>query len=388
MAIEWTSPRSGIAQGTTPDTNELRLARYVPCRTPSRRLVVLAIAQDRLLSRVDRAIAPDTAPGQVVTLVDHRGRPRTRMQDDALEVRSQQSLEKLGLGMWRVAVYHAGIRPVAGLTAAFTTQLYFWLIIVFLLVAGVGMVATFRYVAREIQTVSLKSDFVSNVTHELKTPLTSIRMFIETLQLGRVKDEAERRECLDIIASESERLSRLIDRVLDFSKMEHGNKVFTFENNDVEKIVRTTIDLFRSQMAEGGGVIRLFIAKSIPRVRCDRDAVREILLNLLSNAIKYSSGNRLVIVRVYATKKTAVIEVTDNGIGIPKTDLKKIFEKFYRVDEKLTRQVEGSGLGLTISQFIAQAHGGEIKVESERGRGSRFSLVLPLPPVKPDEEPA
>ncbi|MBI4566829.1 MAG: hypothetical protein HY719_00365 [Planctomycetes bacterium] len=260
---------------------------------------------------------------------------------------------------------------------------YFWLLIGLLasivVLSGAGFLTLM--VAREINTARLKSDFVSNVSHELKTPLTSIRMFIETLQMGRVNSREETQEALDIILQESERLSILIDRVLDFSKMEAGNKVIHRRQEDMERIARSTIDLYRTQMAKGGGKVVLNIQKDLPPCFVDRNAVREVIINLLSNALKYSPVDKTVFLRLYRRGAEVVLEVVDHGIGIPKKELKKIFRKFYRVDEKLTREVDGSGLGLTICKYLVEGHGGRIDVESERGKGSRFQVILPIAPA-------
>ena len=265
----------------------------------------------------------------------------------------------------------------------------FYLLLVAILVPfiGFGTWALIRWLGREIAEARQKTDFVSRVTHELKTPLTSIRMFIETLQLGGADSPDELARCLDIIANESERLQRLIERLLDFGKMEAGNKVYHFRDDNIEQVVRDTIDFFRKQAQKVGGVIRLYIERTLPQFSFDRDGVREVLLNLLENAIKYSVGEKLVAIRVVRAKwrdqDSVQIQVGDNGVGIRREDLPLIFDKFYRVDDRLTKGIDGSGLGLTLSREIARAHGGELLVESQHGRGSKFNLVLPVKPVRP-----
>lgn len=260
--------------------------------------------------------------------------------------------------------------------------IYMMLIAIFLPFVGVGTWLMVRSLIRDIREARLKTDFVSRVTHELKTPLTSIRLFIETLQMGGATSEEEVQKCLDIIMQESERLSKLIERILDLSKMESANKVYHFREDDFEQVVRDTIDFFRKQAQRSGGVIRLYIERNLPRFFFDRDGVREILLNLLENAIKYSVGEKLVAIRVTRTKfrdmDAVQAQVIDNGVGIRKEDVPRIFEKFYRVDDTLTKGIDGSGLGLTVSREIARGHGGEILVESQHGRGSKFTVCIPI----------
>ncbi|MHC4841205.1 MAG: sensor histidine kinase [Planctomycetota bacterium] len=233
-------------------------------------------------------------------------------------------------------------------------------------------------ILREASEARKKVGFVSNVTHELKTPLTSIRMYAETLKLGRVKRKEQMDACLDTIMSETERLGTLIDHVLSFSKMENQVKVYNFQPANLAKVVKDTVSLFKAQMEGKDGDIRLKVMPGLPsQAEMDKDAIREVILNLLSNAIKYSGDEKFVTVLVGVDKSDLFIEVADRGIGIDPTDQVTIFEKFYRVDEALTRVVDGTGLGLAICKEIVQAHKGRITVESARGKGSRFTIYIP-----------
>lgn len=265
-----------------------------------------------------------------------------------------------------------------------------WLSSIFIVIAvlGVPIVAAatlyaVQMILRESSEARKKVDFVSNVTHELKTPLTSIRMFIETLKLGRVKDPEQVNACLDTILQEANRLGILIDHVLTFSKLENQVKKYNMQPGDLGQVVRDTVQLFKAQMRDTDGEIRLFVTPGLPtNAEFDRDAMREVVLNLLSNAIKYSGEEKFVTVRVGQDKNHLIIEVADRGIGIDPIDHKRIFEKFYRVDEALTRRVDGTGLGLTISLEIARAHGGTITVDSAWAKGSRFTVYLPIRATK------
>lgn len=233
-------------------------------------------------------------------------------------------------------------------------------------------------ILREASEARKKVDFVSNVTHELKTPLTSIRMFVETLKLGRAKSEEQMNACLDVIMTETDRLGALIDHVLSFSKVENQVKKYNFQQANLPTVVRDTISLFRAQMSGTDGEVRLKILPGVPsQASFDKDAIREVLLNLLSNAIKYSGDDKFVTVMVGIDRNDLFIEVADRGIGIPAEDQSRIFDKFFRVDQALSRKVDGTGLGLAICKEIVQAHGGRITLESVWGKGSRFTVYMP-----------
>ncbi|MCA8913871.1 MAG: hypothetical protein KDB90_00565 [Planctomycetes bacterium] len=238
-------------------------------------------------------------------------------------------------------------------------------------------------ILRESSEARKKVDFVSNVTHELKTPLTSIRMFVETLKLGRVKNPEQVNACLDTIMTETERLGALIDHVLSFSKVENQVKKYNFQLHNLPQIVRDTINLFRASMTGQDGEIRLKILPGVPNeASFDKDAIREVVLNLLSNAIKYSGDDKFVTVMVGIDRNDLFIEIADRGVGIPPEDQARIFEKFYRVDQALSRKVDGTGLGLAICKEIVQAHDGRITVESMWGKGSRFTIYIPYKRAK------
>jgi signal transduction histidine kinase len=278
----------------------------------------------------------------------------------------------------RAEAYLKGYESLAALSNI-RTNIYVWAVALAITGIIAGAIVTYVSVSRTMRAAELKSDFVSNVTHELKTPLTSIRMFAETLYDGRVKDEQDAKECLETIVSESERLSRLIDKVLDFRAIEKGKRKFDFRQADLRKVILSSLETFRRQMRGCEATVYVNIPSDLPHVRMDPDAIGEVLLNLLTNAYKYSpSEDRRIWVKVQAGGGTARVSVEDRGIGIPKRELKAVFEKFYRVDDLLTREVDGTGLGLTISRYVAQAHGGSIGVESKEGKGSKFTLVLKL----------
>jgi len=256
----------------------------------------------------------------------------------------------------------------------------FYAVFAIVMVPGAFLLGVFLYsrLRMEVREARNKVDFVANVTHELRTPLTSIRMFAETLLSGRVRNEEDKREALEVIHQETGRLGRLIDRILEFNKLERQTKIFHFEANDIGEVVASTIKLFQAgEMGRHPGII-VAIEPNLPAVECDRDAMREVLLNLLSNAEKYAGIDTPVHVKVSEAGRYAVIDVTDQGPGIPEAEQAKIFEKFYRANDTLNRKVEGTGLGLAISKAIVKAHRGTISVNSKPGKGATFTVKIPL----------
>ncbi len=224
----------------------------------------------------------------------------------------------------------------------------------------------------------MKSEFVSNVSHEFKTPLALIRMFGETLDSGAVTDEKKRKEFYGIIRKESERLTHLIDDVLDFSKMDKGVKKYYFEEADIVNIIRSSLEAYKFHIRDNGFEIESELPDEKILVSIDRDAISQAILNLLSNAVKYSKVKKNIHVKVYRNSESVLISVTDYGIGIAKEHIKKIFDKFYRVETAKSKERRGNGLGLTLTKHIIEAHGGTIEVESELNKGSRFAMILPL----------
>lgn len=241
-----------------------------------------------------------------------------------------------------------------------------------------GIVLTFRGVRKEMDLAKTKSDFVSNVSHELRTPLALIRLYAETLELKRLPNPEKQQEYFCTIRKESERLTALINNILDFSRIEAGRKEYDFRETHLPELVRDTLDSYRYQIEQQGFKFEENIADDIPPVVVDREAIARSLLNLVNNAIKYSPNERYVAVNLQRSNGSVLLEVVDHGIGIPRDEQARIFEKFYRVCDPLVHNTKGSGLGLCLVQHIAQAHGGDIAVDSVPGKGSRFSLVIPL----------
>ena len=241
-----------------------------------------------------------------------------------------------------------------------------------------GLVLTYRSVNKQVALARLKSDFVSNVSHELRTPLALIRLYAETLELGRITTQDKKDEYYSIIRKESERLSALINNILDFSRIEAGKKEYDFRETDIAELVRNTLDSYRFQIEQQGFSLEEQIDPGIPRVRVDREAIARALVNLVNNALKYSDSEKFLGVKLYRDNAVLKLEVSDRGIGIERNEQARIFEKFYRTCDPLVHNTKGSGLGLSLVRHITHAHGGEVEVESTPGRGSKFTMSLPL----------
>ena len=247
-----------------------------------------------------------------------------------------------------------------------------------LVVIVAGVVVTYRLVRRETEIARLKADFVANVSHDLKTPLSLIRMFGETLEMGRVTDQATRQEYYRVITRESERLSRLIDNVLDFSRIEGGSRRYDRVPTVVGPLVRESVEAFSYVLTQQGFKVEVAIPPDLPEVSLDATAVTQALTNLVDNAIKYSRERKSLRVEATIQDGHLALTVADEGIGIPREEQRRIFEKFYRVGRSETQEQRGSGVGLALVRHIAQAHGGRVTVESRPGEGSRFTLWFPL----------
>jgi signal transduction histidine kinase len=241
-----------------------------------------------------------------------------------------------------------------------------------------GLVLTKHVVSKEMALARLKSDFVSNVSHELRTPLALIRLYAETLELGRITTREKKQQYYRIIRKESERLTSLINNILDFSRIEAGHKEYEFRDTDIADLVHNTLDSYRYQIEQQGFAFEENIDPNLPAVRVDREAIARALVNLVNNALKYSTDEKFLGVKLYRENGVVKLEVMDRGIGIARRDQPKIFEKFYRTGDPLVHNTKGSGLGLSLVRHITQAHGGDIAVESTPGKGSKFTLSLPV----------
>jgi signal transduction histidine kinase len=242
-----------------------------------------------------------------------------------------------------------------------------------------GIVMALRVASRAMKLSQMKADFVSNVSHELRTPLASIRVFGEFLKLGRVKEPDKIQEYGEYIETESRRLTQLINNILDFSKIESGQKTYHFEQTAIEGVIADTLKTFEVVLEQNGFTLSLEMPPlPLPQVVIDPDAIAQAFINLLDNAVKYSGGSKAIGVKLAEQGDAVTISVIDYGVGIASEEREKVFEKFYRVGNCLVHDVKGSGLGLSIVKHIVEAHHGRVTVESEPGRGSAFTVHLPV----------
>jgi signal transduction histidine kinase len=264
--------------------------------------------------------------------------------------------------------------------------IYFYM---FFLIAGIlifGLTFAIRAVTHELELTKMKSDFVSTISHEFKSPLTSILQLAVMLKTKRVPSEARRQRYYDVLVEQSERLSLLIDNILDFTKMEEGKEKFEFEIIDISELLHEIVSTIQDRVRHEGFIIQAKICDYLPSIKVDRRSISQAINNLIDNAIKYSDKKKQVNVHAFIEKQHLIITIQDYGIGIKKEETNKVFERFYRGGDELTRKVKGSGLGLTLVKQIVEAHHGNIQVESEPERGSTFSIKLPLPLTKDESK--
>jgi two-component system phosphate regulon sensor histidine kinase PhoR len=243
-------------------------------------------------------------------------------------------------------------------------------------VAGLAVVIVAA--ERERRLSALKSDFVANVSHELKTPLSLVRMFGELLLSGRVASDDKRREYLQIIVNESERLTALIENVLDFAKFERGKSAFEFRAGSVSQAAIRAIEVYRYRAEREEVEIAVSIDSQVPDTLVDERALELLVMNLLDNALKYAREGKRIAVDVRTGAQAIELRVSDRGPGIPTAERRRIFERFVRGVSGTERQVRGSGIGLALVKHIAESHGGDAWVESEVGRGSTFIVTIPI----------
>ncbi|HEX4264270.1 MAG TPA: HAMP domain-containing sensor histidine kinase [Verrucomicrobiae bacterium] len=340
---------------------------------------------NRLVDSLRSAVQPDPALRDelCVALLDDNARP-VALSHANFQAAWKRPFVATEIGEalphWEIAAYL--VNPAHLTQVARTAKLTLGLLIATLVLAiGVGGWLIVTDLNRQLALARQKTDFVSNVSHELKTPLTSIRMFSELLAEQRVADPVKQRSYLQIITAETARLTRLINNVLDFSRMERGEKKYNFRDADLVHLIRETAEIYRPHLENSGFQIECSLPPGELPVRADTDALAQVVVNLLSNAEKYSNGEKKITIEVARRDgplPCAEVKILDRGPGVPRGSEEKIFEKFYRAHDSLSSGIQGSGLGLTLARQIARAHGGDVVYEPRAGGGSCFSLRLPL----------
>ncbi|MDA1277705.1 MAG: HAMP domain-containing sensor histidine kinase [Verrucomicrobia bacterium] len=364
----------------------------------------------RVQSELANVLRSQALPGLTISLISPGNEPSTK---SPLPTQPAGDL----MPGWQLSLQFQGTDPFS---SASKRQTRFYLsiggLVVFVILAMALLAA--RYVGAQMRLARLKNDLVSTVSHELKTPLASMRALVDTLASGRYRSEEQLREYLELISKENLRLSHLIENFLTFSRMERGKQRFQFAVLPPESIVNEVVealgDKFQPALPasiETGGTARANVRNGeeesmpslssspesaghapeavqcdfkveldsgLPLVRADRDALTTVLINLTDNAFKYTENKKRIRLRVRANGDSVCFEVEDNGIGLSAKELKSVFDRFYQADQSLTRQRGGCGLGLSIVQTIVKAHNGVVEVESEPGRGSTFRVRIPI----------
>lgn len=240
-----------------------------------------------------------------------------------------------------------------------------------------------RNVNREMALAQLKTDFVANVSHELRTPLSLIQLYAETLEMDRVKSEEKKHQYYRTMVAECNRLGRLVNNILDFSKMEQKKKEFQKKHISLVSVIESVLEMYKFHLRQMHFEVETYYEPNVPEVEADPDAISQALVNLMDNAIKFSNEQKWIRISLTQENHSVVLSVQDKGIGIPESEQKKIFEKFYRAGSSLVHNTKGSGLGLSLVKQIMLAHGGDVRVQSKPGRGSTFSMVFPIALEKP-----
>ncbi|HJQ22621.1 MAG TPA: HAMP domain-containing sensor histidine kinase [Blastocatellia bacterium] len=334
--------------------------------------------KELLPAAIDRPLR-DTFPTDyqdvIVAVNDEEGMPV--YGDEPIKVEEEETYMRFSFifTRWFLTTRMRGMSEAQWARRYFLMNLSLGAAMTLFLIGGIAL--TLRTAARAMKLSQMKSDFVSNVSHELRTPLASIRVFGEFLKLGRVKDATKMREYGEYIETESRRLTQLINNILDFSRIESGQKRYHFYPTDLCELVADTLKVFEVRLKQDEFKIHFTAQAGLPRVAIDSDAMIQALVNLLDNAVKYSGASRDITIKLDRQDEWVTLAVSDRGVGIPEEDQEKVFERFHRVSTGLVHDVKGSGLGLAIVKHIVEAHGGKVTLDSRPGRGSTFTIFLP-----------
>lgn len=303
------------------------------------------------------------------------------IQAGTLEAAREFKDQVLQTEFWILPGYFLGISlkgaTIDDLVASRSTTTEVFLGLLGILLAG-GIFFLYSNIRKEIQLSQAKSEFVSNVSHEIRTPLSLIGMFAETLETGRVTTEEKKQEYYGIISKETSRLTRIVNRILNFSQLEANRKQFRFESLDLNALCADILKSYFHHLEDKGFEVDFFPLPQLPRVSADKEAITEVIVNLLDNAVKYSRDRKHITLRTGKNKTHCYVEVEDEGIGIERTHQREVFEQFFRVPTGDVHTTKGTGLGLTLVKRIMDAHSGMVDLSSMVGRGSIFRVSFPL----------
>lgn len=358
----------------------LLLAAWIPDRTRegTAGIVGVQLNSDHLLEGVLPEALGNVQlnDGAEIVLADLAGRPLSGKRNTSTALPLVTEYFEDSFPPWKIELFQA---PAKGLEILdLRRNFYFWTILTLIVVLAFGAFLIARTIAHEMEILKIKSDFVSSVSHEFKTPLTSIKALMERLVDGKVRDAGKMDQYFSIITQDTDKLTRLVNNLLDFSKIEEGKKEYVFSDTDIVRIATEQVQGYKKEQVLAGRDIRLEIMGEIPTLRADADALSRALANLLGNAVKFTPPGKAICVGLLSDGENVVLDVEDEGIGIHPDEVGKVFEKFFQGRNALDQSVKGTGLGLTLVKHIVEAHGGKILVESRLGLGSKFSMVFPI----------
>lgn len=339
-----------------------------------------------LMSLLSRIIAgfPASAPeGMVYALSDGNGQILHQSGSSILKTDTHPDLSislAPHLPHWQVTVYFTD-GPLTGKSGRAFIILSGLILGIFIIAIIIGGTLLTWQAHRNMIDARQKTSFVSNISHELKTPLTSIRMFAELLRENRVQSDEKKMRYLQVIVDESQRLTRLVNNVLDFSRLEQGRKKYHIEKCDIADFLRQLLEIHRLRINNAGLILNVDIPEKPVFIKTDRDAIEQTVLNLIDNAIKYASQGKELSVSLKSGNNSCELRVMDRGPGVQSDQRTRIFEKFHRIDDSLTARHPGSGLGLSIAQRLVRGLDGNLIYEARDGGGSSFVVILPISPI-------
>ncbi|MEN6337146.1 MAG: HAMP domain-containing sensor histidine kinase [Phycisphaerales bacterium] len=365
----------GKLRSLAPDSNDF----YGMIRPSGRGMCVAVVSRDNLVGVATDFVKDFQDDNVACAVFDETGRI---VAGSGQGTREPFAADMVGrhLPGWKIVLLFKG-GDVFERAASDRIALYTWTgLLVIGLILGCGGVAA-KSIGKQVRLNKLKNDFIATVTHELKTPLASMRVLVDTLLEGSYSNPNQVMEYLQLVSKENERLSRLIDNFLTFSRMERNKQAFQMRPVGPTSIARTAAQAVQTKLGRGRCQFETDIPDGLPTIKADHDAMVTVLVNLLDNAYKYTYDEKQIRLSVgvgFKSARTVSFVVSDNGVGVPRRALKKIFRRFYQVDRSLSRRAEGCGLGLSIAKFIVDAHHGRITVESKLGQGSTFTVTLPV----------